>query len=77
MDSGPTLRLEFSGRHEPHILRIFAQNKPAHVLLDGGKLTEGAAWRYDSTQHRLIIKTRDYDRGSYEIITQPEGLPSR
>ena len=50
VDSGPTLKLEFSGKREPHILRIFAQSKPARVTLDGAALAEGEAWQLDGPQ---------------------------
>ncbi len=65
--SGVSLRLEFSGKHEPHILRILLPFKPARVLLDGSPLTEGDAWRYEPRQQRLIITTREYTQGTYEI----------
>ncbi len=70
MDSGPSLKLEFSGQREPHILRIHLQSKPAHVTLDGAELSEGDSWQFDAAHHRLIIKTRDYTQGKYEIRLQ-------
>jgi len=70
VDSGPTLKLEFSGKREPHILRIFTPTKPARVALDGAELAEGEGWQFDAARHRLIIRTRDYAQGSYEILGQ-------
>ena len=70
VDSGPSLKLEFSGQREPHILRIHLQRKPAHVTLDGAELSEGDSWQFDAAHHRLIIKTRDYTQGKYEIRLQ-------
>ena len=67
VDAGQTLKLEFSGKHEPHILRILASAKPARVTLDGNELTEGDAWQYDTARHRLIIRTREYSKGVYAI----------
>jgi hypothetical protein len=67
VDAGPSLKLEFSGKHEPHILRILLPAKPARVLLDGAELPEGDAWQFDPAHQRLIIKTRDYAQGQYEI----------
>jgi alpha-glucosidase (family GH31 glycosyl hydrolase) len=67
VDAGPSLKLEFSGRHEPHILRIHSQSKPARVMLDGADLAEGGSWQFDVAHQRLIIKTRDYAQGKYEI----------
>ena len=69
VESGPTLRLEFSGRREPHILRILASRKPARVVLDGRELPEGDAWQFDAPHERLIIKTRDYVEGRYHIFS--------
>jgi len=68
VDSGQSLRIEFSGKHEPHILRIFAERKPSGGTLDGKGLPEGGAWTFDSPGHRLIIKTREYVEGRYEIF---------
>ena len=65
--SGPTLKLEFSGQHEPHILRILARSRPARVVLDGAELAEGDSWQFDAARQRLIIKTREYTQGKYEI----------
>ncbi len=67
VESGPALKLEFSGQHEPHILRVHLQTKPAHVMLDGAELPEGGSWQFDAAHHRLIIKTRNYAQGRYEI----------
>jgi alpha-D-xyloside xylohydrolase len=70
VDSAASLKLEFSGKHEPHILRIYSQSKPGHVMLDGAELPEGDAWQFDAARHRLIIKTRDYAQGKYEVRLQ-------
>jgi alpha-glucosidase (family GH31 glycosyl hydrolase) len=67
VDSGASLKIEFSGRHKPHILRIFAKEKPVGITLDGQNLVEGDAWKFDADARRIIIKTRDYAHGSYVI----------
>ena len=67
VDSGPALKIEFSGKHAPHILRIFADEKPAGISLDGQNLPEGDAWRFEADARRIIIKTRDYAQGVYLI----------
>ena len=73
VDSGDSLKIEFSGKHEPHILRIFSKQKPSAVMLDSKKLPEApagdgnGAWSYDAQQEHLIIKTRDYAEGAYLI----------
>jgi alpha-glucosidase (family GH31 glycosyl hydrolase) len=71
--SGQSLRIEFSGKHEPHILRIFSQAKPLRVLLDGSELSQASSWHFDGAHKRLIIKTRDYAQGRYEVIADPGG----
>ena len=67
MDSAKSLRLEFSGTHQPHILRIHAPQKPAGITLDGESLAEGAAWSYEPGAQRLILRTRTYRTGQYSI----------
>ena len=70
MDSSQSLRIEFSGQHEPHILRILLPAKPARVTLDGKELSEADSWMFDAAHERLIIKTRDYAQGKYEIFVR-------
>jgi len=70
VDSAESLRIEFSGKHEPHILRIFAKARPANINLDGKSLPEGTAWSFDKEHERLIIKTREYAEGKYSISFQ-------
>ena len=68
MDSGQSLKTEFTGKHGPHILRIFAKEKPVSLTLDGQDLPEGAAWKFDAAALRIIIKTRNYTQGRYLIV---------
>lgn len=68
VDSGPSLKLLFSGRHEPHILRILLPTRPTRVMRDGVELLEGDSWQFDAVRQRLIIKTRAYAQGTYEIF---------
>lgn len=67
VDSGLSLKIEFSGKHAPHILRIFAKEKPASITLDGQVLLEGDSWKFDAEARRIIIKTRDYAEGKYAV----------
>ena len=67
VEAGSALKIEFSGRHTPHLLRIFAVDKPGSVILDGKTLPEGDAWRFEAEARRIIIKTRDYAQGTYVI----------
>jgi alpha-glucosidase (family GH31 glycosyl hydrolase) len=74
VDSSESLKIQFSGQREPHILRIFATQRPSKVTLDGKDIPEEAvsqesvaAWRFDAEDRRLIIKARDYSEGTYLI----------
>jgi hypothetical protein len=67
VDCGTSLKIEFSGKHAPHILRIRYDKKPSSISLDGQHLPEGDAWRFEANSRRLTIKTRDYAQGTYLI----------
>ena len=67
VDSGPSLKVEFAGEHQPHILRIHSEREPVRVVLDGREWPKGEAWQFDAAQQRLVIRTRDYAQGRYEI----------
>lgn len=62
-----SLKIGFTGKHEPHILRVLTRQKPSAITLDGKHLVEGEAWTFDPKAQRLIIKTRDYEGGSYLV----------
>ena len=62
-----SIKIEFSGKHEPHLLRISTKDKPSRVSLDGKDLPEGAEWKFDAKDQRLTIKTREYNEGKYQI----------
>ncbi len=68
VESDKALKIRFSGRQDPHILRIFARNKPSKIILDGQGLVEGERWNFDAADHRIIIRTAAYGKGDY-IIT--------
>jgi alpha-glucosidase (family GH31 glycosyl hydrolase) len=61
------LKVRFSGKREPHILRIATGKKPSMIRLDGTDLPEGIAWNWDEQRRLLIIKTRNYAEGNYVI----------
>lgn len=67
VDYSATLRIEFSGKKQPHLLRILLKAKPARITLDGNELTEGEEWQFDSSDRRLIIRTQKYAQGVYLI----------
>jgi alpha-D-xyloside xylohydrolase len=68
VESGASLRIELSGKPEPHILRIFAPHKPAQVTLEGRRLAEGDSWTYDASDHRLVIRMPTPSVGRYDIV---------
>ncbi|HEY9172412.1 MAG TPA: TIM-barrel domain-containing protein [Verrucomicrobiae bacterium] len=72
VDSGATLKIEFSGDKQPHILRVFAPEMPTGITLDGQDLPEGEAWNYAAADCRIVIKTRDYAQGNYVISRRAE-----
>jgi hypothetical protein len=67
VDAGTALKIDFSDKKQPHILRILAAHKPSGITLDGEVLPEGAAWRFDEKDQRLVITTRAYNQGLYVI----------
>ncbi len=67
VDAGASLKIEFSGTHAPHILRILAAEAPAGITLDGRNLPQGDAWKFDGENRRIIVKTRYYTNGTYLI----------
>lgn len=67
VESGASLKIEFSGKATPHILRIFAPHKPARITLDGIDLPEGVGWRFNEIARRIIVTTRNYAQGTYVI----------
>jgi alpha-glucosidase (family GH31 glycosyl hydrolase) len=67
VDAGTALKIDFSGKEQPHILRILAPHKPSAITLDGETLPEESAWRFDDKDQRLIITTRAYTQGAYVI----------
>ena len=64
---GTVLTLEFSGKHEPHILRIHTEHAPEKVELDGRELREGESWWYHPRSRKLIVRCEQYTRGRYRI----------
>jgi alpha-glucosidase (family GH31 glycosyl hydrolase) len=62
------LKIQFSGKKLPHILRILSPFEPAQISLDDKMLIKDVDFRYDYLDHRIWIKTKDYDCGQYSII---------
>lgn len=64
---GDALHIDFSGKKQPHILRIHASNPPASVSLDGKVLEVGKDFHFNKAANKLIIRTSLYEGGSYLI----------
>ncbi|MBN2092584.1 glycoside hydrolase family 31 protein [candidate division KSB1 bacterium] len=63
------LRIALTGDKKAHILRILLMNAPKVVQLDGKILQEGVHFEYSASQKHLIVKTTNYEKGEYRIIT--------
>ncbi len=67
LTNGEPLRIEFAGRREPHLLRVIAAQRPRSVVCDGRGLAEGSDWEFDAAHGVLVVRTREYAAGAYEI----------
>ena len=67
MREGNPLRITFSGRAEPHLLRVITALPPARVARDGRELADGAGWSFDTTRGALVIRAAAGTASSYEI----------
>lgn len=61
------LSVSLTGVHKPHILNINMSSAPRKVSLDGKELSDSVDYRFDAVRKKLIIKTRQYSNGKYEI----------
>ncbi len=68
VEAAESLNIRFSGRHEPHLLRVLAPERPRRITLDGKELPERAAWHFDEARRRLVIQTREYAEGNYSVF---------
>lgn len=64
-DGKVTVTLE--GGVKPHILRVFSENKPAHIECNGQPLVEEKDWRYDASGKRLVIRSEATDTRVYTV----------
>lgn len=67
MSAGEPLRVMFSGKHEPHLLRVIAGGRPRSLTRDGHELMEGTDWSFDASAGALVVRAREYERGEYRI----------
>ena len=61
------INITFQGNHKPHILNIHLENKPAGIELDGKQLVENVDFNFDVKRKKLIIRTKNYEKGDYTI----------
>lgn len=62
------VKISLNGVHKAHIFRILLSRKPSRVTLDDRILIENQSWWYQQNDTRLIIQTRTYSEGNYEIV---------
>ncbi|MEQ9290090.1 MAG: glycoside hydrolase family 31 protein [Cyclobacteriaceae bacterium] len=62
------LKVDLSGKKCPHILNIAMDKKPVRVVLDNADLVENADYKFDMKRKKLVIKTRVYKSGKYQLI---------
>ena len=61
------INITFQGNHKPHILNIHFENEPARIELDGKQLAENVDFNFDAKRKKLIIRTKNYEKGDYTI----------
>ncbi len=61
------LSIQIADTKIPHILNIYTERVPSKIELDGEQLEENINWNYNSTKHKLIIRTANYKNGNYRI----------
>jgi alpha-glucosidase (family GH31 glycosyl hydrolase) len=62
------LKIQFSGKKLPHILRILSPIEPAQISLDDEMLIKEIDFIYNNLDKRILIKTNEYNGGKYSII---------
>ncbi|MCB0838944.1 MAG: hypothetical protein KDD99_19860, partial [Bacteroidetes bacterium] len=67
-DGEDKLQISFSGKLEPHILRIHLEQTPKQILIDDSPPAADVEIMYESASKKLIIKNRNYMGGSYDIL---------
>ncbi|MEZ4849269.1 MAG: glycoside hydrolase family 31 protein [Bacteroidia bacterium] len=67
-DGEDKLQISFSGKLEPHILRIHLEQTPKQILIDDSPPAADVEIMYESASRKLIIKNRNYMGGSYDIL---------
>jgi alpha-glucosidase (family GH31 glycosyl hydrolase) len=62
-----TLKVYLQGDKIAHILTIHSARKPNTIMLDGNNIQKNKDWEYDLSKQKIIIKTKKYSKGNYEI----------
>jgi alpha-glucosidase (family GH31 glycosyl hydrolase) len=61
------IKIDLEGMKKPHILRIFLEQEPLRISLDGHELSGNVKWSYNRENKNLILKTDEYQKGTYRI----------
>jgi alpha-D-xyloside xylohydrolase len=61
------LKVNLEGKKIPHILTIQSMIDPKKITLEGEQLLRDENWKFDIAKQKIIIKTKTYSKGNYEI----------
>ena len=61
------LNINLTGTIIPHILNIHSERIPVKIELDSIELQKDIDWEFDEVKQKIIIKTKNYQNGNYEI----------
>jgi len=61
------LKVNLEGKKIPHILTIQSMSVPKKITLEGEQLIRDENWKFDIAKQKIIIKTKTYSKGNYEI----------
>ena len=61
------LEIKLNGIKLPHVLNIHSPKEPKYIELDGEQLNKVDSWNYNTEKQKLVIKTKDYEKGNYDI----------
>ncbi len=59
--------VSLTGVHKPHILNVKVPKIPRKIVLDGNELSDAQRYSYNESDHKLVIRTNEYDMGNYAI----------
>ena len=67
LTAGDPVRVDLSGRGEPHLLRVLVPRAPREVTRNGIALAPGADWTYDAARGTLVVVGREAGPARYAI----------